>query len=348
MSSNSGANTVAFRTKRVLARTLLASVLGLSGGAAHAETSALRIGSGFGIHYLPFYVMQREKLVEKEAEKLGISNLSVEYKVLSGGAAYNDALLSGNLDAIGSGVGPFAILWDKTKGNQNVRGIAAMGDIPLVLLANDARIKSIKDIKEGDRIALPAVKASMQATILQMAAAKLFGDSGYKDLDKYTVSMAHSDATTAMLAGQGVINMHFSVAPYSTRALQDGRVHQIASSEEIVGGPMSFNVVSMTERFYKENPKVTQALSAALIDAMDLIRADRPLAAQIYFEGNKGAATDVAMVEKILSDPSFNYTVVPHGVGKFIQFMHQIGSVKNDPRSWKDVFFESASSLQGN
>jgi NitT/TauT family transport system substrate-binding protein len=348
MASCFDANNVAFAMQRAVARAVLIALFACSAGAADAETSALRIGSGFGIHYLPFYVMQRERLVEKQAEKLGVSSLSVEYKMLSGGAAYNDALLSGNLDAIGSGVGPFAILWDKTKGNQNVRAIASMGDIPLVLLANDARIKSLKDVKEGDRIALPAVKASMQATLLQMAAAKLFGDNGYKDLDKYTVSMAHSDATTAMLAGQGVINMHFSVAPYSTRAMQDARVHQILSAEEIVGGPVSLNLVSMTERFHKDNPKVAKALSAALADAMDIIRTNRPLAAQIYFEGNKGAATDVAMVEKVLADPSFNFTVVPHGVGKFIQFMHQTGSVKNDPKSWKDVFFEDAHSLQGN
>lgn len=81
---------------------------------------------------------------------------------------------------------------------------------------------------------------------------------------------------------------------------------------------------------------------------MELIRTDRSLAARTFFEDNKGAATDEAMVERILSDPSFNYTVVPHGVGKFIQFMHQTGSVKNNPQSWKDVFFEDAYSLQGN
>jgi NitT/TauT family transport system substrate-binding protein len=33
---------------------------------------------------------------------------------LSGGSAVNDALLSGNIDIAGAGVGPLLTLWDRT------------------------------------------------------------------------------------------------------------------------------------------------------------------------------------------------------------------------------------------
>ena len=74
-----------------------------------------------------------------------------------------------------------------------------------MLLVRDPAIKSIKDFKDNHRIAMPAVKVSMQAIMLQMAAAKEFGDAKFNALDHLTVSMAHPDATAAMLGGQSEI-----------------------------------------------------------------------------------------------------------------------------------------------
>ena len=68
-------------------------------------------------------------------------------------------------------------------------------------MVRDPAIKSLKDFKDTHRIALPAVKVSNQAIILQMAAAREFGDAKYAALDHLTVSMSHPDATAAMLGG---------------------------------------------------------------------------------------------------------------------------------------------------
>jgi NitT/TauT family transport system substrate-binding protein len=313
---------------------------------ALAEAAELRIGSGFGIQYLPLYVMESQKLLEKQAERAGIRDLKVSYLRFSGGAALNDAILSGATDLAEGGVGPFAILWDKTRGN--VKALTAMGDIPMVLLTNEPRIKSLQDLEDNDRIAVPAVKASMQAILLQMEAARIFGDKNYTNLDSKTVTLPHSEATAALLSKRGIISLHFSVAPFTARELADPSVRKITDSMQITGGPASLNVTFLTEKFYSDNPAICHAYIAALSEAMEIINRDKPLAAQIYIDGDKGAATDIKMVESILSDPSLNFTIVPHGVEYFTSFMHKIGTLKSKPTSWKDMFFPEGQNLPGN
>ena len=44
--------------------------------------------------------------------------------------AVNDALLSGNIEVAGAGVGPLLTIWDRTKGRQNVKGVASLGNFP--------------------------------------------------------------------------------------------------------------------------------------------------------------------------------------------------------------------------
>src|SRR6202008_3026731 len=92
-----------------------------------------------------------------------------------------------------------------------------------------------------DRIALPAVKVSMQAMLLQMAAAKELGDA--TKLDALTLSMAHPDATTAMLGGASEITSNFSSAPFQYRQMKAPGIRKLMSSVAILGGPPSLNPI---------------------------------------------------------------------------------------------------------
>src|SRR4051812_3529033 len=132
----------------------LATGLTLAAGslAAHAE-GQIRIAEQFGIVYLLLNVAQDQKLIEKHAKAVGI-DAKVEWVKLSGGSAVNDALLSGNIEVAGAGVGPLLTLWDRTKGKQNVRGVASLGNFPYYLVSNNPNVKSIADFSEKDRIAL--------------------------------------------------------------------------------------------------------------------------------------------------------------------------------------------------
>src|SRR3546814_12988525 len=94
------------------------------------------------------------------------------------------------------------VLWSKTDGANAVRGIASLNSYPMYLNTRNPNVRSIQDFTNESRIAVPAVKVSAQAIALQMAAAKAFGESNYRKLDNFTVSMKHPVAVSAMLSGR--------------------------------------------------------------------------------------------------------------------------------------------------
>ena len=71
----------------MFARTMLAAFAALiaSHAAVWAEANELRISKGFGIHYLPLYIMEKQRLVEKHAAAAGLGDVKVSYRVLDGG-----------------------------------------------------------------------------------------------------------------------------------------------------------------------------------------------------------------------------------------------------------------------
>jgi NitT/TauT family transport system substrate-binding protein len=42
---------------------------------------------------------------------------------------------------------------------------------------------------------------------------------------------------------------------------------------------------------------------------------------------------------EVLNDPHVKFTTTPENVTKYANFMHDVGSIKNRPSSWKDLFF---------
>src|ERR1700709_1097707 len=121
---------------------------------------------------------------------------------MSGPVAMNEALLSNSTDIVTGGVPGLITLWDKTQGTSfEVKGICALSSQPFLLNTSNPAIKSIKDLSDRDRVAVPAIKVPVQAVVLQMAAAKAFGDENYAKLDPLTVSMSPPDATTTLLGG---------------------------------------------------------------------------------------------------------------------------------------------------
>ena len=82
----------------------------------------------------------------------------------------NDALLSGSADFISAGPPAFLVLWDRTKGNAGVKGVAAMSTMPMYLNTHADHLRTLDDIKDDEKIAVTAVKVSIPAIIMQMYA----------------------------------------------------------------------------------------------------------------------------------------------------------------------------------
>src|SRR4051794_27062242 len=149
---------------------LLAVVLAplLAGGAAAQE---VRIARQFSMGYLQFNVMEHEKLLEKHAAALGLKDVKIEWTIFNGPDAMNNALISDSIDIAAGGVPGLVTLWARTKGTANeVKGISAFSSQPFLMNTRSEHIKSLADLRDSDRIAVPAVKVSVQAVALQMAA----------------------------------------------------------------------------------------------------------------------------------------------------------------------------------
>jgi len=304
---------------------------------ALAEVSKISIAQQYGIAYLPLMVMRHDKLIEKQAEKSGAGPLDVTWITFGSGADMNIALISGTLDFGSGGVGPVLQIWDRTKDGLGIKGVAALGSLPLYLNTINPRIKSIRDFTDGDKIALPAVKVSIQAVLLQMAAGQALGQDKRDSLDRLTVSLNHPQAVAALLSGTE-ISAHFSNSPFQEQELKDPRVHRLLSSYEVLGGPATLNSLFAASRFRSENPKVFGAVVAALREAMALINGDKVWAAGIYIQ-EEGARLDPRFVQSIVASPEVSFTVTPQGFMKFADFMLDTKAIRSRPASWKDVFF---------
>jgi NitT/TauT family transport system substrate-binding protein len=312
--------------------------------AAYAEMSEIHVSRQYGISYLPLMIMEDQKLIEKHAKAAGV-DLKVDWSKFASGAVMNDAMLSGNLQFASGGVAPFTTLWAKTRGNLDVKGVSAINSMPLYLVTSNPNVKTIKDFTEKDKIALPAVKVSIQAVTLQMAAEKAFGPGQQNKLDHLTVSMSHPDAETALLSGKSEVNAHLGSPPFQYQEIEKG-MHRVLNSYDVLGGPATFNVVWTTKKFHDENPTLYAAFVAALDDATAQINQDKRKAAETYLRISKDKDS-LENILKMLNDPEIKYTTAPNNTMKYVDFMYKIGSIKVKPDSWKDMYFDNAHKLPG-
>ncbi|CAG2085461.1 ABC transporter substrate-binding protein [Xanthomonas arboricola] len=326
------------RFSRHVALLLLAALPLLHSAHAQAE-GKLRIAKQFGIVYLLLDVAQDQKLIEQQGKAAGV-DIDVQFLQLSGGAAVNDALLTGSIDIAGAGVGPLFTIWDRTHGRQNVRGVASLGNFPYYLISNNPRIKSIGDFTPQDRIAVPATGVSVQSRFLQHASQQRWGDKGTHQLDPLQVALPHPDAAAAIIRGRTEITAHFASPPFQEQELaRNPAAHIVTSSYEIEGGPSSATVLYATEKFRRDNPKTYRAFVAALDQAARFVTAHPEQAADIFLRRN-GSSIDRALVLQILKDPKVQFTVVPQntlGLGKFMQHS---GAIKQTPSKLSDYFFD--------
>jgi len=299
------------------------------------EQKILRISKQYGFGYLPLIVLEGRKLIEKNAKEAGLGDIKVEWLTFGGGATANDALLSGNVDLISGGVAPAVILWDKTKGAAKI--LATLDRSALVLTSSNPNVKSIRDFTEKDKIALPSVKVSIQALTLQIAAAKEFGKENYDRIDPWTVALPHPDALVALTSGKSEITAHFASDPFPTIELQNPNIHQVFTSFDVFGGPHTTNLVSTSEKFYNNNPRLISVFIKSLNEAGDWIRDNKHDAALLYLEITK-SKEPVELIEKILNNGNVTYSTKPLSVTNYSDFLYEVGTISSKPKE-EELFF---------
>ncbi len=238
-------------------------------------------------------------------------------------------------------------VWDKTKGRGEIKGMMAFCDSPMVIVTIDPRIKSIRDYREGDRIAMTAPRGTHHSVSLQMAAAREFGWENRNRLDNLAVGMSHPDAMAAMLSGAHEVKSHSATIPFLQQELADPRVRKVLSSYDVAGGRHTLIVAYNTTKWKTGNPKTYAAVAAAFEEAMAFINRDKRAAAELYKRAEKTRLT-VDEVHKILQDENTIYfSPAPSKVMLWADYMGKVGMLNNKASSWKDFFFENVHDKPG-
>ncbi len=314
---------------------------------AAAEMSELSVAQQYGVSFLPLMVMERDKLVEKHAKSAGLGEVKMKWVSVAGPSVMNDGVISGAIQFIAVGAPSLITLWDKTKGNVQVKGVSAMTTYPLYLNVRNPNIKSIRDFTDKDKIAVPSVKVSTQAIMLQMEAARLFGEASYAKLDPFTVGLSHPDGLLALTNQTGGVDAHFTTSPFYEQEMKIPGVRTLTTSYQILGGPATAVVIATSTKFREANPKLYKAFYDALDEAIRAINADKRAASKIYLEQAKDTKNSVDDIYAMISAADYAYTLTPQKVGKTADFMYKIGSIKTKPASWQELFFPEVHGLPG-
>ena len=334
-----------------------------------------------GLPYLPFLIMKDLRLVERHAAKAGMEDVAIEYKMIFGATPATTAVLSGEVTVMAMGVPAAIAVWDRTRDSRKVKVIGAVCAAPMYLNTTNPRVRSIEDFSRVDRIALPFIRTSTQAVVLQMAVSQRFGTRQYTELDDLTVGMTHAAATRHLLQKTGGITASFSSPPYQeyqqrSKAVQ---VRRVLSSFDVLGGPASFIVAVSDERFATERPEMFAAVYAALNEAQALIASNPPQAAEIFVRltkdldrkgtgagrgagvgpgaGNDSGATldevliaavnERARIMSLLMNPEVRFDVAPQRLMTFAKFMHSTGTIGRLPKEWQELCFEPVHKQSG-
>ncbi len=334
------------KPSRIAMISALVGSLFVAAAPARAEVETIKVANQYSFGHLTLMIMKDQQFLEKQLKAQGLDQTKVDWVSLAGSSAMIDALLSGGVHVASTGISGFGVLWDRTRGE--VKAVGGQVSLPTLLVTRDPNVKSVYDLSEKNRIAVPAVGVSPQAIFLKMAALKEYGKDKVDHFDKLTVTMAHPDAYAAMLSEGSGVDAHFAPAPYPEWELEripTARV--ILNSDDLTGGPATTTVLMSTETFRKNNPKSFAAVNAALRESITFINEHPRQAAEILLKTMNNTKDSVDDIEKQIADPSVKFDYVPHNTVKLFNAMSEIGVLKRKPADWKELYFPEAHELGG-
>jgi len=331
-------------------RPAIAAILFLSAlvpaRSAPAE-NVLRLLRPTDLSALPLFVMEHEHLIERTAEAMGLGAIKVVWSTRDSGDPI-EALAAGQADLAVTDVVPFLIAADAGAGTPaELRAIGAVNQRPYVLVTRNPAIRTIRDFTAADRIALPALKVSGPAVMLEMAAAQEWGIEQFDKLNRLVVARPVAAAAAALQSPKPDISAHFSRSPQVDIELSDPSIHRVMDSFDIAG-PHSSSVLVTSARFRVANRELVKAILSALQEADDFIKRSPGAAAEIFASIAKEQDIPLEDLSDMIGDPDLAYVAAPAGVLRLADFLHRTGRLKRRPASWHELFVPEARDLAGN
>ncbi|MGH7716327.1 MAG: ABC transporter substrate-binding protein, partial [Vulcanimicrobiaceae bacterium] len=254
------------------------STLALRAAPALAQTSPTTVTITYqpGLGYMPFILMQAKNELAKQ-----FPSLQIKWTMLASGASVRDGMVANTIQIGAVGTAPFLIGWAH---GLPWKVLCTANNYDYWLITLDSKIKSIKDLKPGDKIAVPAPD-SINAMILRRALTRIGRNPHY--LDVGLVAMPHPLAEQALLGHQ--IVGHIATPPYSIDEVAHGG-HVIMHTDDGFPGGVTSVIVAITNEFSEQHPdfvtgfyKQYEEMAAYTIQHPDE-------AAKVYVEQSGGKA----------------------------------------------------------
>ncbi len=294
----------------------------------------VKIGIGFGLAFLPVYICEDLKLVEKYAKAQRL-DVKASYPRFLGSGPIRDAVGSGAIDMAPFGTAPFLAAWEQQKDSpQQVIAVSGITTMPLTLLSNRPNVSAMSGLGPTDRIAMPSLTAP-QMILLEMEAAKLFNKPDR--FDGQVIALSPADALSALIDGTGVVTAYFASPPYTQLALRDGKIHALLGSADVVDGKASFLLLGATRAYVAAHPQMPDVIEKAIDEAARIIHDDPQRAAQIFLTHEPSKALSGSVIEAVLRQIKDEFGTGIYGVRSFADFMVQQGELKEAPRSWRYI-----------
>jgi NitT/TauT family transport system substrate-binding protein len=300
-----------------------------------------------GLLYLPVDMMVSGGVLQQVATKHGLGRIDASVITLGGPGPVNDSILSGAADYGTVALPSLLTLWEKTHTTANpVKAIGAVSNGAMTLYTINPNVKSITDFTDQDKIAVPTVRISFNAMMLQMMAEKQWGDP--HRLDHLTVGLGHPDAVAALVPGYGksIITAHIAVQPFTARGLKLPGAHILADSRQVFGGPLTQITLIASKQTKEKNPALFAVVAEALEQSIKVANSDKKAAAVLWKNAQK-ASESIDDLTTLLDDPGFEFTSQPHRIAFFAAFLNRTGAMKSKLGDWKELFWETAHNQQG-
>ena len=294
----------------------------------------VKIGIGFGLAFLPVYICEDLKLIEKHGKEAHL-DVKASFQRFRDAAQMQDAIGSGEIDMGPFGTAPLLKAWQETKDTpEQIFAVSGITSLPLVLLSNQANEQSIADLTPADRIAMPTL-TSPQMYLLELQSEKTFGH--YDRLRSQVVVLSHADAIAALVEPGGRVTAYFSSPPFTQLALRDANVHPLLRSSDVMNGKSSFLIMGATKATIEAQPRLPEVIDKAIDDAARIIHDDPRRAAQIYLTHEPSGTINGAAMEAVIKDIKDEFGSAVYGVQTMADFMGRHGELKVAPQSWKEI-----------
>ena len=298
-----------------------------------AEPVVLNMAYQYGLAYAPLTICQEKGLIENAYREVCNGDVQVVWNQMSSGADINTGIASGNLDVGFMGIAPAITGISKNVGYKIFTNLSGQEH---GFMTNDPEINSFDDIiGSSKQIALVNI-GSIQHIILGLALAGEGKDA--HALDSNLVGMKHPDGMMSLESGS--IACHLTSNPYIYKERQNENLHELDAVKNIWSADRSFIVGVASERLYKENPDLYQALCKAIADAIDFINGDFEATAKITCEYDGNSYEDELTYLK-----AGKYSTETVGIFELAGFMFENEFVEKEFESFSDLAFEN---VQGN